>query len=198
MNVIHILFIVFVLSENVFIVNAEKDRCENVKTSLNVLRKRRHLTFPEGTMMVLTMSVLKAVMVHAPSGWNVAVEIDVLYPLLSPEVMNSLFRKKLHHRQKREFWEKIETALETYNLNGRSCIYRSICEARTHLAPPGKSLVHDILRTIFSAPVHENGFKEELNETYYELLEPNVCERIHDCPISILEVVLGLNKNSYV
>lgn len=49
-----------------------------------------------------------------------------------------------------------------------------------------------------SAPVHEKGFKEEVNETYYELLEPNICDRVHECPISILEVILGLNKNSYI
>ncbi|XP_035447734.1 uncharacterized protein LOC118274371 [Spodoptera frugiperda] len=189
------LVIVFLVIE-LFGVNARKG-CDNVRTPLNGLRKRRHLNFPEGTNMVLTMSVLKAIMVHAPSGWNVAVEIDVLYPLLSQEVTNALFRKKLHHRQKREFWEKVQNALESYNLNGRSCIYRSICEARTHLAPPGKSLVHDILRAIFFAPVHEEGFKIEVNETYNELLEPNVCERIHDCPISLLEIILGLNKNAY-
>uniref|UniRef100_A0A2H1WK33 SFRICE_009424 n=1 Tax=Spodoptera frugiperda TaxID=7108 RepID=A0A2H1WK33_SPOFR len=171
MNV-HSLVIVFLVIE-LFGVNARKG-CDNVRTPLNGLRKRRHLNFPEGTNMVLTMSVLKAIMVHAPSGWNVAVEIDVLYPLLSQEVTNALFRKKLHHRQKREFWEKVQNALESYNLNGRSCIYRSICEARTHLAPPGKSLVHDILRAIFFAPVHEEGFKIEVNETYNELLEPNI------------------------
>lgn len=58
------------------------------------------------------MSALKTVMVHAPSGWNVLLEIDVLYPLLSPEMTNALYRKKFHHRQKREFWEKMERALE--------------------------------------------------------------------------------------
>ncbi|XP_063894944.1 uncharacterized protein LOC110370339 [Helicoverpa armigera] len=195
MNVLQFLVIILLLLCTYVVFG--NDRCDNVKTPVSGLRKRRHLTFPEGTAMVLTMSVLKTVMVHAPSGWNVAVEIDVIYPLPSPEMINLLFRRKLHHRQKRELWEKLQHALQSYNLDGRSCIYRSICEARTHLAPPGKSLVHDILRAVFTAPVHEEGFKEEVNETYYELLEPNVCERIHDCPISILEVVLGLNKNSY-
>lgn len=60
----------------------------------------------------LTLSLLKAIMVHAPSGWNVAVEIDVIYPMLTPEMTNALFRKKLHHRQKRELWETIQNTLE--------------------------------------------------------------------------------------
>lgn len=35
-------------------------------------------------------------------------------------------------------------------MNGKACVVRSICEAKTHLAPPGKSLVHDILRAVFT------------------------------------------------
>ncbi|XP_026740944.1 uncharacterized protein LOC113503295 [Trichoplusia ni] len=196
MNLMIITIFLLIMSDSELLVAAEfKDRCSNVKTSLNGLRKRRHLTFPEGSAVVLTISLVKAFMVHAPSGWNISLEIDVIYPLPKPEEINALYRRKIHHRQKREFWQKLDSALESYNLNGRSCIYRSICEARTHLAPPGKSLVHDILRSLFSAPVHEEGFKDELNETYRELLEPNVCERIHDCPISLLQVILGLNKH---
>lgn len=55
MNVLYFLLLVFVVSVNFSIANAEgKDRCDNVKTSLNVLRKRRHLTFPEGTNMIVS------------------------------------------------------------------------------------------------------------------------------------------------
>ncbi|XP_075979571.1 uncharacterized protein LOC142978859 [Anticarsia gemmatalis] len=195
MNLINFLVIILVIS--VLEVNAEvKDHCANVKAPLAGIRKKRHLTFPTGTAFVMTLSLLKAIMVHAPSGWNVAVEIDVIFPMLSPEMTNALFRKKFHHRQKRELWETIENALEGYNFNGRACIYRSICEAGRHLAPLGKSLVHDILRSIFTAPVHEAEFKEEFSETYQEILEPDLCERVHDCPISLLEAILQLNKKT--
>lgn len=44
------------MSDSELLVTAEfKDRCSNVKTSLNVLRKRRHLTFPEGSAVVVSI-----------------------------------------------------------------------------------------------------------------------------------------------
>ncbi|CAB3244861.1 unnamed protein product [Arctia plantaginis] len=197
MNLINFLIITLVTSvlESQAEYTGGNDRCANVKAPFEGLRKKRHLTFPPGTAIVMTLSLVKAVLVHAPSGWNIAVEIDVIYPLPSPEMTNAYFKKKFHHRQKRELWETIEAALGSYNMNGRSCIYRSICEAKLHLAPAGRSLVHDILRSIFSAPVHEEEFKSEVNETYEELLEHNICEKIHDCPISLIEIILALNKS---
>lgn len=46
------LVIVFLVIE-LFGVNARKG-CDNVRTPLNGLRKRRHLNFPEGTNMVVS------------------------------------------------------------------------------------------------------------------------------------------------
>ena len=60
MNVIHFLMFVFVVNGLFLNVNGErKDKCDNVKTSLNVLRKRRHLTFPEGTNMVVSTILIQ-------------------------------------------------------------------------------------------------------------------------------------------
>ncbi|CAK1580838.1 unnamed protein product [Parnassius mnemosyne] len=173
------------------------DQCPNVKTSLGSIRKRRHLTFPHGSNIVLTISLVKAFMTHAPSGWNIALEIDVMYPLPDSNFTNAYWRRKLHHRQKREFWDRIQAALDLHNLNGRACVLRSICEAKTYLALPGKSLVHDILRAILTAPLHEAEFVEEVGDTYNELHDPHFCEYADDCPFSLLHFVLALNKERY-
>ncbi|XP_068622867.1 uncharacterized protein [Battus philenor] len=177
--------------------NNSTDQCPNVKASLGSIRKRRHLTFPEGSDIVLTISLVKAFMTHAPSGWNIALEIDVLYPLPDSNFTNAHWRRKLHHRQKRDFWERLQAALDFHNLNGRACILRSICEAKTYLALPGKSLVHDLLKAIFTAPLHEPEFVEEIGGTYNEILEPHFCETVDDCPFSLLHFVLALNKQKY-
>ncbi|XP_039758679.1 uncharacterized protein LOC120632756 [Pararge aegeria] len=180
------------------IVNANKtDWCPNVKTSLDSIRKRRHLTFPDGSNFVITISLVKAFMTHAPAGWNIALEIDVLFPLPDAKFTNAYYRRKLHHRQKREFWERLQKAIEYHNLNGRACILRSICEARSNLAPPGKSLVHDLLRAIFTAPIHEEDFTEEVANVYNEVLDPDYCEQVYECPFSLLHFVLSLNKLKY-
>ncbi|XP_063539891.1 uncharacterized protein LOC134748955 [Cydia strobilella] len=179
-----------------FLVESRGD-CPNVKTQLSAIRKRRHITFPDGADFVMTISLVKAFMTHAPSGWNLALEIDVLFPLPDANFTNAIYRRKLHHRQKREFWERLENALDYHNMNGQACILRSICEARTRLADPGKSLVHDLLRVIFTAPLHERGFVEEVGGRYEDLLHPHLCDKVNDCPISLLQVVLALNKQRY-
>ncbi|XP_021203298.1 uncharacterized protein LOC101743172 [Bombyx mori] len=170
------------------------DSCANSKTPLNLIRKKRYLTFPDHSNVVLTISLVKAFMTHAPSGWNIAIEIDVMYPMLNMNETNRLFRKKYHYRQKREFWERLENAVEFHNLNGRSCILRSVCEADTSLAVPGKSLVHDILRAVFTAPLHDEDFQDEIKSTYAELSDPSFCSKPNDCPFSFLDFVLSLNE----
>ncbi|XP_026326170.1 uncharacterized protein LOC113234863 [Hyposmocoma kahamanoa] len=163
--------------------------CPNIKNQLGNLRRRRHLNFPDGSNVILTISLVKAFMTHAPAGWNIALEIDVLYPLPDSKFTAAHLRRKLHHRQKRELWERLKEALDFHNLNGHSCVLQSICDAMSGLAPPGKSLVHDILRAVFTAPLHEEDFVDEVNATYNELLDPDVCSKVHDCPFSLLHFV---------
>ncbi|XP_072938397.1 uncharacterized protein [Epargyreus clarus] len=171
-------------------------QCPNVKTP-GLIRKRRYLTFPDGSSVVMTISTVKAFMTHAPSGWNLVMEVDVIFPLPNHNFTVSHLRRKLHHRQKREFWDKLRNGIDYHNLNGRACILRSICEAQHHLAPPGRSLVHDLLRAIFTAPLHEEDFVEEIRSSYGELTDPDYCNQPIECPFSPLQFVLSLNKQKY-
>ncbi|KAH9639814.1 hypothetical protein HF086_013799, partial [Spodoptera exigua] len=98
----------------------------------------------------VTTSVVKTFMTHVPSGWYVVVEAELVYMLPDHTVISAHKRRKLHHRQKKEIWETLEGVLEQRNMNGRACILRTICEAKMRLAPKGKSLVHDILRAMFT------------------------------------------------
>ncbi|XP_050561348.1 uncharacterized protein LOC118274036 [Spodoptera frugiperda] len=174
-------------------VNSTKE-CPNIKTSLVSVRKRRHLAFPPGSAASITTSVVKTFMTHVPSGWFVVVEAELVYMLPDHTMISAHKRRKLHHRQKKEIWETLKDALEQRNMNGRACIIRTICEAKMRLAPKGKSLVHDILRAMFTAPLEEREFVEEMGLTYNELLEPDFCMKANDCPLSILSVILDLNR----
>ncbi|PZC83970.1 hypothetical protein B5X24_HaOG206316 [Helicoverpa armigera] len=142
----------------------------------------------------VTTSVVKTFMTHAPSGWYVVVEAELVYMLPDHTIISSHLRRKLHHRQKKEIWETLESMFQQRNMNGRACVIRTICEARQNLAPKGKSLVHDILRAMFTAPLHERDFIEEMGMTYTELLDPDFCEKANDCPLSVLGVILDLNR----
>ncbi|VVC97721.1 uncharacterized protein LOC126967596 [Leptidea sinapis] len=179
------------------LVHSNSTECPNIKTSLNSIRKKRHLLFPKGSNIVLSVSLLQSLLTHVPSGWNAVMEIDLLYPLPDEEFSKQHRRRKLHHQQKRDFWERLESAINLHNLNGRACVLRSVCEAQGQLAPPGKSLVHDLLRAVFMPQLHEDDFRSEMDESYNELLDNDFCEQANDCPISILNSILAFNRNKF-
>ncbi|XP_041980980.1 uncharacterized protein LOC121734435 [Aricia agestis] len=168
--------------------------CPNVRTRIGSIRKRRHLTFPDGSTLVLTVSTAKTFLTHIPSGWNLVMELDLIFNLPGPNFTVAHARRKLHHRQKRQIWEQLQKSIDYYNLNGRACVLRSICEAKSYLAPPGRSLVHDILRSIFTAPTHEGDFREEIKDVYEDILDPSYCKQMNDCPFSLLSFILFINK----
>ncbi|KAM3965450.1 uncharacterized protein ACR2FA_000285 [Aphomia sociella] len=186
-NMLLLLVFVIVICETV---NC-KETCPNVRNSINLTRKRRYLVFPDNSNMVFTTSLVKALMTHAPAGWNIALEMDVMFHLPDSNLTLKHLRRKLHHRQKRELWEGIENALNFHNLNGRDCILKSVCEAKIYLAAPGKSLLHDIIRAVFTAPVFEEEFVQEVGCLYDELLDPHYCDKINDCPFSLLYFLLS-------
>ncbi|XP_063829847.1 uncharacterized protein LOC135079190 [Ostrinia nubilalis] len=121
-------------------------------------------------------------------------DLDVIFPLPNSKFTLEHSRRKLHHKQKRDMWERIEEAVGFHNLNGRACILRSICEAKVHLAPKGKSLVHDILRAIFTIPAFEKEFEDVMKEGYDDVIDPHVCDRMHECPFSLLHFILDMNE----
>ncbi|XP_075979939.1 uncharacterized protein LOC142979065 [Anticarsia gemmatalis] len=168
--------------------------CPNLKTSLGSVRKRRHLAFPTGSGVSLAVSAVKTFMTHVPAGWYFVIEAEMVYHLPDAEFIAAHTRRKLKHRQKREMWELLQTALDERNLNGRACIIRTICEARVNLAPKGQSLVHDLLRTIFTIHPDEEEFIQEMGVSYDEILAEDLCEKTNDCPFSFLRFILDLNK----
>nr|XP_053612016.1 uncharacterized protein LOC128676096 [Plodia interpunctella] len=184
----------FLLIEMNVAANSTRNYCPNTKTSLNAIRKRRHLAFPDGSAASITISGAKSFLTHVPSGWMMTTDLDVLFPLPDMKFTLAHARRKLHHRQKRNIWETLQTALNYHNYNGRACILKSICEAKLYLAPPGKSLVHDMLRVVFTSPSFEEEFRKEVENSFSELLDPNFCDIFYECPISFIQMMLAFNK----
>ncbi|KAL0821274.1 hypothetical protein ABMA28_005874 [Loxostege sticticalis] len=168
--------------------------CPNVKTPLSSVRKKRYLTFPDDSSASITIDLAKTFMTHVPSGWYMTMDLDVVFPLPDSQFTIEHLRRKLHHKQKRDLWERIEEAVGFRNVNGRACILRSICEAKMHLLPKGKSMVHDVLRAIFTIPAFEKEFEEEMRGAYDDVLDPDICDRLHECPWSLLHFILDMNK----
>ncbi|XP_026750173.1 uncharacterized protein LOC113510837 [Galleria mellonella] len=184
----------FAVAECNTVSDISRTHCPNTKASINAIRKRRHLTFPAGSNAVITISLAKTFMTHIPSGWYMTTDLNVMYPLPDPEFTLAHSRRKLHHRQKKDLWENLQNAIDLHNYNGRACVLRSICEAKMLLAPPGKSLIHDLLRAVFTSSLFEKEFQEEIGDSYPELFDPKVCDIFHDCPISLIQIALAFNK----
>ncbi|XP_055608759.1 uncharacterized protein LOC129756030 [Uranotaenia lowii] len=95
-----------------------------------------------------------------------------------------------HYRERRELYSSVEEGVESrLGITIKYCILRSICEARSFLLPPGRSMIMDILRIIFTVPL-----KDELNDDYSSAMrQENLdCHQLYgkDCPISILYLIL--------
>ncbi|EAT44615.1 AAEL004018-PA [Aedes aegypti] len=95
-----------------------------------------------------------------------------------------------HYREKRDLYQSLEQALgQKLRFQMKSCILRAICEARSLLLPPGRSMMMDILRIVFSVPL-----KDDLQDEYSKAMrhENMDCHEVYgkDCSVSILYLIL--------
>ncbi|XP_001648304.2 uncharacterized protein LOC5563953 [Aedes aegypti] len=95
-----------------------------------------------------------------------------------------------HYREKRDLYHTLEHALGAENrFQMKSCIMRAICEARSLLFAPGKSMIMDLLRIMFSVPL-----KDDLQDEYSKAMrdENMDCHEVYgkQCSISILYLLL--------
>ncbi|XP_058817886.1 uncharacterized protein LOC131681195 [Topomyia yanbarensis] len=95
-----------------------------------------------------------------------------------------------HYRERRELFHTLEKEIgERFDFPMKACILRSICEVRGFMLPPGKSMIMDIARAVFSVPL-----KEELEDEYSaEMRNEKVnCHLLYGekCPFSIVHLML--------
>ncbi|XP_053696611.1 uncharacterized protein LOC128743932 [Sabethes cyaneus] len=95
-----------------------------------------------------------------------------------------------HYRERRELYRVLEKeAAERFDFPMKACILRSICEVRDMMPATGKSMMYDIVRTVFSIPL-----KEELMDEYSTAKrhEERDCHKMYGkkCPISIVQLLL--------
>uniref|UniRef100_A0A1A9WLP5 Uncharacterized protein n=1 Tax=Glossina brevipalpis TaxID=37001 RepID=A0A1A9WLP5_9MUSC len=103
-----------------------------------------------------------------------------------------------HHyygvRERRDLFNHFEGFSKIFNVDLKSCILRAICDSKHFLKLPGYSLLHDILRILFSFPTR-NGLDDEYN--YIMDSDYNNCAKYiyRKCPLSILDIFMNSKKN---
>ncbi|XP_044258487.1 uncharacterized protein LOC123007319 [Tribolium madens] len=142
-----------------------------------LVRKKRYLTFPEDSNLVLTLSLLKALLIVQPRGWNLALEMDIPFNL--PSDTRWFKKRKLH---KRDVLFQLEKAFFQGGLNGSACVKRMICDAHHYIHTEGKSLVANFLSAIFMSSEIDFGVRYEDSCRAITALE---------CEIPFLSYILG-------
>ncbi|KAH8268710.1 hypothetical protein KR026_012165 [Drosophila bipectinata] len=64
------------------------------------------------------------------------------------------------HRDRRDLFDRFNKLSTLIGIDVKSCILRTICDSKRLLLPPGYSMLHDMLRLIFTLP-RLDGLKDE-------------------------------------
>ncbi|XP_033610440.1 uncharacterized protein LOC117282930 [Cryptotermes secundus] len=175
--------------------------CE-VKSAKNqkvLSRKKRYLSFPEGSSAVLNLSFANSyIWDYSPlprPSWNSLCEADIGFklPNNSRVFYGSRTRRnqrsyRLHRSERLELFRNVECLLDLFGVEGRPCLIRTLCEAKRVLKP-GRSLVEDILHTVFTIPSGQGdefeaeGYNGPRSEMFCKSFEKR-------CPFSLLEYLL--------
>ncbi|XP_069696597.1 uncharacterized protein [Periplaneta americana] len=168
-------------------------------------RKRRYITFPEGSTFHVTLSLTKGLMWDVPTynrpPWNSILEFDLIFslpnttkklPFYKHSYLNALqpTHEEIKKRERRDVYEKIEALFDAQGEDGRICILRMLCDAK-ELLKPGKSLIEDLMYIIFTLP---SGYEEQDVGTEGHLLATGqeACQSWKTgCSHSLLQLMLS-------
>ncbi|XP_059490221.1 uncharacterized protein LOC132205280 [Neocloeon triangulifer] len=163
-------------------------------------RKRRYLTFPEGSAMTFLVCC-NSVGPFAADLYTFGLDLDMswdlpnttrgikpIYPLLQEQ-----------RRERRDVYSRLESLFEAAGLNGRTCVLRAMCEVSRRLGPIGETggLIEELLKLVFTLPQVE-GDEDDPRHGHYVVANKlgigsqHECTRIFPgCPISLIDLVLG-------
>ncbi|CAH1118848.1 unnamed protein product [Phaedon cochleariae] len=181
--------------------------CESIQRDLEVVekinilsRRKRYVAFPEGSSFVATLCAT----IQTVTGFSIYYEginwgISWLLPNRS-SVQEYVTDYRKRRRQRRDLYTKIEQLVDKMGFDGRSCIYRALCEAPRRFNDKPETLSEDLLRIIFKFPTHHISNEEPRDHLLYHrayrkgfsMEEQQDCERMFpDCPISLIDLALG-------
>ncbi|KAG5672415.1 hypothetical protein PVAND_002546 [Polypedilum vanderplanki] len=93
------------------------------------------------------------------------------------------------HRDRRDLYERIQNISPLNSVFIRSCLLRTMCEVQHFLHPRGYSLLHDMLRVVFTIPI-----KDDMNDDYSNAMRANDQDCVEfykdNCPVSLLALFL--------
>ncbi|GFG34797.1 hypothetical protein Cfor_10372 [Coptotermes formosanus] len=182
--------------------------CQSVYEGENdkrVSRRRRYVVFPLGSTFSLAFSNRMSAVVGSNafiSGMNWAVAFDLPNHTLRNPRTNRV-SPPLFRRQKRELYRRLETAMDSAGVDGRTCIKKALCEAAQRLKVRS-NLWEEIMRVLFTLPLEEVDIYEPIEHHTYDaahrrgLSKRNCLQFYRACTFSLIDMVIGLFADTWI
>ncbi|XP_059490291.1 uncharacterized protein LOC132205327 [Neocloeon triangulifer] len=122
-------------------------------------RKKRYLTFPEGSGLSLVYCLTWGAYITDLFTWGATVGLGFPLPTDTKFFLSKFDSDQLHRRDRRQVFTKIKILLDEHGRNGRSCVLKALCEADSEL--PQGSFLDALFRAVFSFPRSK---KEDLED----------------------------------
>ncbi|KAF5299324.1 hypothetical protein FQA39_LY02497 [Lamprigera yunnana] len=122
---------------------------------------------------------------------------------------SSVLRELLHpkhitqRRNRRDLYQNMETIMNSMGFNGRSCIFRTLCEASQRFLSQRHGLIEELIRIVFNFPQQKvMHWEPEEHRLYHwasrigQKRQNKVCSELFPgCSFSLLDVTLGENPD---
>ncbi|XP_030376305.1 uncharacterized protein LOC115625406 [Scaptodrosophila lebanonensis] len=173
-------------------------------------RHKRYLAFPEGSSVSAAICLTIGVIGNPNVDWlSWAVNWGVAYDL--PNHMwvrqhahgfaKNLTKAVIQRRNRRSFYEEVQTALHHMGYNGQACVARALCESAKymHLKRPRRgNMLEELLRIVLSLPAAQVDPQEPHEHHHYDQIYRHATRDSHDCSLtypgcqfSLLKLALG-------
>ncbi|KAL5273032.1 hypothetical protein ACFFRR_000041 [Megaselia abdita] len=186
------------------------------KTEEKVLsRKRRYLSFPEGSSFAC--SICMTVGVHGnpnyqwlSQGINWGVGYDLPNTNWTLDVYHGVDKGKffpepvIKRRNRRELYSKLQVIFDSMGYDGRDCIMRALCESKQFFTRRDKgrkgNMIQEMLKSVFSMPrrrlftreIRDNSEIVDYDRAFRSGVFEENCATIYpNCGFSLLELALG-------
>nr|XP_015839935.1 PREDICTED: uncharacterized protein LOC662629 [Tribolium castaneum] len=164
-------------------------------------RRKRYVAFPDGSTLIWAFCMTAQTII--PGGiFTEGVNYGVSYDLPNRTTFREYFDDKknfiLRRRHRRDLYSKAEVIMDSMGFDGRTCIYRALCEA-ARIARKGSTLSEQLIRLVFKFPGQTiSAFEPEEHRLYHSAYrrarqnkQQDCADMFPACTISLVDLALG-------
>ncbi|KDR23471.1 uncharacterized protein LOC110837223 [Zootermopsis nevadensis] len=163
-------------------------------------RGKRYIVFPEGSTFSVAFCTTWKTLTDDLDIYTIGLNWAISYELPNQTIRDTETHRIVPpftlRRRRREFYLRLEAAMDAAGIEGRSCIKRALCETAQRLIPKA-SILEELLRILFSLPPEKVDMYEPVEHHEYDAahrrgLSNRACPDLYpECSISLIDMILG-------